>query len=321
MPRLRTTAVYLAVVSVVLLLAGAFLQTGSGSESEHRSEAPAPPTVTMPQPVPSDAAPIDGPSPGGSATVELTSLDRQREFLLSVPDGYTEGERWPVLFAFHGWGENVNQTHAYTGFDRARALVVYPAGVDYAWEGAPYARVRAGEDQQFVSDILASLRATYSVDDSRIFATGFSNGGGFAALLGCRMNEEFAGVASVSAAYYDTIFRNCDDSPIAMLDIHGTDDPVIDYFGGTRHGAEYASVGDVLAATARRNECDGTSHTSRINEWALRQDWTGCSHPLSHIRVGAGGHVWPGAQEDTYGSVPEEYATEQILQFFGITAQ
>lgn len=315
---MRRTALILAVLAVLLLLSGIVLQTYASGGSEHSEKAPAPPTVTLPERVPSDAPSIDGPDPGDSATIKLESSDRQREFVLSVPENYRAGGQWPVLFAFHGWGEGANNTRSYTGFDAARALVVYPQGVDNAWEGAPYAEVKPGEDQQFVSDILAALRATYRVDDSRVFAAGFSNGGGFSALLGCRMNEEFAGVASVAAAYYDTIFRDCDDTPIALLDIHGTTDPVIGYYGGVRHGADYASVEQVVGAAAERNTCSGQVHTSRVNAWALRQDWTGCSHPLTHIRIGGGGHVWPGAREDTYGYVPKDYASQEILRFFGI---
>lgn len=318
---MRRIAAALAGLAVVLSVTGLLLAVLSNSgESEHTAQAPTPPTVSMPERVPSEAPAIAGPAPGESVTVQLDSANRDREFVLSVPDNYRAGERWPVIFAFHGWGERANHTHAYTDFDNAQALVVYPQGVDNAWEGAPYAQTTAGEDQQLVTDILDALRATYQVDDSRIFAAGFSNGGGFAALLACQMNDVFAGVASVSAAYYDAIFRDCDDTPIALLDIHGTDDPVIDYFGGERHGADYAPVEQVLGAAASRNDCGEEIRTSRINSWALRQDWTGCNHPLSHIRIGGGGHVWPGAQEDTFGYVPEDYATKQILRFFGIAA-
>lgn len=318
---MRRFAAALAGLALALLITGLVLSVYSASDaSEHTEEAPTPPTVVMPERVPSHAPAIDGPGPGESATVKLTSTDREREFVLSVPENYSAGERWPVIFAFHGWGESANHTHSYTNFDRTHALVAYPQGIDDAWEGAPYAKTAAGEDQQFVTDMLDTLRATYQVDDSRIFAAGFSNGGGFAALLGCQMNEVFAGVASVSAAYYDTIFRDCADTPIALLDIHGTDDPVIDYYGGQRHDADYAPVEQVLELAANRNTCSSEIRTSRINSWALRQDWTGCNYPLSHIRIGGGGHVWPGAKEDTFGYVPKDYASKQILRFFGVSA-
>ncbi|MGP6173297.1 alpha/beta hydrolase family esterase [Corynebacterium sp. A21] len=315
---MRTLVLKVAGAASCLLLGGGLLMGCAANEFDHTAEAAAPTTVTMPDRVPSNAPKLTGPAPGESTEVELKSSNRDRKFILSVPSGYSPGERWPIIFAFHGWGENAKMIHAYSNLGDSRAIVVYPQGVDDAWEGAPYAKVKNGEDLTFVEDILASLRSTYSVDDSRIFASGFSNGGGFAALLGCRMNDEFAGVASVSAAYYASIFRDCADTPLALLDIHGTMDPVIDYYGGTRHGATYAPVQDVLDNAATRNSCTGPVSTTRINAWALRQDWTGCGHPLSHIRVGGGGHVWPGAEEDTYGNVPKDYATEQILRFFGV---
>lgn len=315
---MRTLVLKMAGLASCLLLGSGLLTGCSTNESDHIEQVAAPTTVTMPDRVPSSAPEISGPAPGEFAEIELRSSSRDRKFIISVPRGYSQGERWPVIFAFHGWGENAKMIHSYSNLDDSRAIVVYPQGVDNAWEGAPYAKVKSGEDLTFVEDILASLRSTYSVDDSRIFASGFSNGGGFSALLGCRMNDEFAGVVSVSAAYYASIFKDCADTPLALLDIHGTTDPVIDYYGGTRHGATYAPVQDVLANAATRNACSSAVNTTRVNASALRQDWTGCGHPLSHIRIGGGGHVWPGAEEDSYGHVPKDYATEQILRFFGV---
>lgn len=301
--------------ATAVLLAGCTV-----NESEHSREVETPPTVTMPERVPSDAPAITGPDPGDSVTVKLRSANRDREFILSVPADYRAGERWPIIFAFHGWGENSRVIHNYSRLDDSQAIIAYPQGIDDAWEGAPYAKTREGEDLGFVADILASLRATYSIDDSRIFATGFSNGGGFSALVGCRMNEEFAGVASVGAAYYARIFEECADTPLAMLDIHGTIDPVINYYGGTRHGATYVPVFDVLDHAASRNDCSEQINTTRINDWTLRQDWVGCGHPLSHIRIGGGGHAWPGAEKSTHGYVPENFATDRIREFFGVAA-
>ncbi|AGF72410.1 hypothetical protein A605_07040 [Corynebacterium halotolerans YIM 70093 = DSM 44683] len=275
-------------------------------------------TVDPPSPLDNGAPVLDGPAPGEHRQMFISSQGRDRSFLLSVPEGYTDEVSWPVIFVFHGWQESSRATHDYTGFDAANAIVVYPQGVANAWEPAPYARTAAGEDQAFVRQILDSLRATYPVDRTRVFAAGFSNGGGFAALLGCRMPDVFAGVASVSAAYYRAIHDNCSDDPIALLDIHGTVDPVINYYGGTRHGTPYDPVPDVLAVDAERNRCTGDVATTRVSEAVIEQHWQGCVLPLTHIRLGGGGHVWPGGTADPNMPVPRGFATREILEFFGI---
>ena len=67
----------------------------------------------------------------------------------------------------------------------------------------------------------------YNVDHDRIYAVGMSNGGGFAALLGCRMPEQFRAIASVAGAYYPGTYEGCAEGPVAFLEIHGGKDGVI----------------------------------------------------------------------------------------------
>ena len=169
-----------------------------------------------------------GPEPGETKNIRLSS---GRTFLLHVPADYSPERSWPVLLAFHGWNDSPENMEGYTQFDAAEAIVAYPQGVDKAWSPAPYATTSAEEDLDFVHTIVDSLRSTYSVDDDAISAAGLSNGGGFAAFLACRMPGTFRSVATVSAAYYEGIHSECSEQPVGRLDIHGTDDPVVNYEG------------------------------------------------------------------------------------------
>ena len=51
------------------------------------------------------------------------------------------------------------------------------------------------DDVGFVDDMLADIEAGLSVDSHRIYASGFSNGAGFAARLAVDRSETFAAVA------------------------------------------------------------------------------------------------------------------------------
>lgn len=235
----------------------------------------------------------------------LTVDGKVRHYRLSTPEGFYRGAQWPVIFAFHGWDETAAVLEETTGLNDAPALVIYPDGVDRAWAPAPYARTSGAEDLAFVRALLDDVVSGYPVDRRRIFATGFSNGGGFAAYLGCRMPDTFHAVAPVGAAYYAPIHDDCVDQPVARLDIHGTDDQVIDYHGGTRHGTPYESVPAVLDEVARRNGCGGTAIT-RNSQQVIEQHWLGCRLPLVHLRVGGGAHVWP------------DLATAEVRSFFGV---
>lgn len=244
-------------------------------------------------------------APQKTSRGELTVDGRERHYRLSTPEGFYRGRQWPVILAFHGWGETAGVMEETTGLNEARAVVIYAEGVDRAWAPAPYARTTGDEDLAFVRALLDDVVSTYPVDRQRIFATGFSNGGGFAAYLSCRMPDTFHAVAPVGAAYYAPIHADCPGQPVARLDIHGTDDDVIAYHGGTRHGTPYESVPEVLDGVARRNGCEGTAITRHSRE-VIEQHWQGCRLPLVHLRVGGGAHVWP------------NLATSEVRSFFGV---
>ena len=261
------------------------------------------------------SAPLAGPEPGSSQTINLAS---GRKFILHVPSSYQPGKKWPVVLAFHGWKETAEMMQRYTELDAADAIVAYPAGEDRAWAPAPYAKTTGAEDTQFVRDIVDSLRATYAVDDERIYATGMSNGGGFAAYLGCQMPDVFKSVATVSAAYYQAILASCKGGPVGRLDMHGTLDPVVDYYGGTRHKERYVSVPEVVSMDAQRNRCEGNLNTERLANNALLVQWEQCQYPVQHIRIGGGKHVWPGGNYDDASDVGFGFATDKVLDFFAI---
>jgi polyhydroxybutyrate depolymerase len=58
---------------------------------------------------------------------------------------------------------------------------------------------------KFVDAIIETLRAKYAVDDSRIYATGFSNGGFFCYLLWAERPQIFAAVAPGAASLVSSI--------------------------------------------------------------------------------------------------------------------
>ena len=327
--RTRTHAgAALSVLAACGLLAGC----GAGDGSDEGLTDPATVTTTgATQWEPSlgipASSPLAGPEPGESKTINLPS---GRTFILHVPENYDPSRAWPVVLSFHGWGETASQMEAYTRFDSSEAIVAYAQGTDKAWAPAPYAKTSGAEDVAFVQQIVDSLRATYAVDDERIYAVGMSNGGGFAAYLACQMPEYFHAVASVSAAYYSKIHDGCKSAaesenehygeplPVGRLDLHGTDDPIVSYFGGTRHGATYNPVMEVLAMDQKRNQCSDQISTSRLASNSLLMQWKGCRAPLVHIRIGGGNHVWPGGSYDKSHVLPEGFATDAVLDFFAI---
>ena len=283
---------------LTLLLLSALLLVGCSAEGQGAATTTT--TVTSITPTSRSVG-----SPQETVEGTLTVDGRERSYRVSTPHGFHRGRQWPVVYAFHGWGETAESMEKMTKLDVAQAIVVYPQGVEKAWAPAPYAVTSGEEDIGFMRTLVETIADDYPVDHSRIFATGFSNGGGFVAYLSCQLPATFHAVAPVGAAYYEATHESCAEEAVARLDIHGTHDKVIGYHGGMRHGERYDSVQGVLEGVARRNGCERSTMT-RNGQHVIAQHWQGCELPLVHLRVGGGEHTWP------------SIATAEIRSFFGV---
>lgn len=246
---------------------------------------------------------LDGPVPGKTTKVTLRSAGRERTALLSVPKDYYPETPTPVLLAYPGYGQSAAEMKTFTRLGEFPALVVFMQGIKDSWEGAPYSVTDEGEDMTFTKDMLAALNSTYNVDASRVYATGMSNGGGFAAKLACRMPGTFAAVASVSGAFYDGTGGDCVTPSTSFLEIHGVRDDVIEYDGGYRHGAPYQAGRHRAEVIAARDGCSPDPVTTALAGDVRRVQWTMCDgdRDVVHLRVGDGGHTWPGDRTGTSG--------------------
>ncbi|SQG64646.1 secreted esterase B [Corynebacterium renale] len=306
------------VLAVIGMLTGCATGEDAPPETMSAVEVPARPAEEIAR-FAGDAQPLAQVAPGVSVS-ETVEVDGQpRTMLIDVPSGPIPEGGYPVLFFFHGKGDNAENFRKVVAMHKTNAVVVYPQGLESAWQGGPYAVTNDSRaDETMVALTLARLGATLPIRWGKVYAAGMSNGGGFASLLGCRMPDVFAGTASVSAAYYHKYFAECSDKPMATLDIHGTQDPVIQYHGGIRHGEQYDSVDRVLERATQRNACTGPIHVDRVTQDVVRKMWTQCVAPIKHISIGGGQHVWPRAENDPRTSVPDGYATREIKHFFRI---
>ena len=144
-----------------------------------------------------------------------------------------------------------------------------------------------------MEDIIAHVDNDYLIDRHRVYASGFSNGGGMAAVVGCHLPDKFAAFASVSGAYYQQVNVGCSERPIPAMIVHNVDDPVVHYKGGPRNGGQLIPVYEVAYQYAHRNHCDLLPPTSSDITNGTRLTFNNCEEPTQHIRVNVGGHTWP----------------------------
>lgn len=268
-------------------------------------------------------APVAGALPGETTRINLPS---GRSYLVHLPENYDPNQSWPLILTFHGWGQNGQAMATSTHFDAAQAISIYPDGAPSrppnadkkSWAPAPYATASGEEDLQFVDEIVNSARRTWAIDDSQLYAVGFSNGGGFAQYLACQRPAQFTAIATVSAAYYSKVVEGCDPGTVGHLDIHGTDDQVVSYNGGTRHDTKFLSVPEILDVAAQRNHCRGGVERQQLIGDAERTTYRECAAPVDHIRIDGGRHIWPGYSGNRTDAMPENFATDKILDFFRI---
>lgn len=192
---------------------------------------------------------------GGLLRGTLESSGYERSFVVHVPEGYSKDDAHPVVFAFHGKGGSgeviVNSTRLTEERWTGNKLVVYPDGWGGFWAGADYSILSVAEDLSFVRDLVAHLRADFCVDNSRIYATGHSNGGGMVDNIACHgeTGKDFAAFAPIAGAFYtnnDENYEECDPARALtpVLQIHGGADITIPYDGGKGSGGMLPSIPD-----------------------------------------------------------------------------
>lgn len=234
-------------------------------------------------------------------TREIAVGGQPRSYHLHTPPG--PARPLPILVALHGKGDTGRDFLAGTGLGRAEALVAAPTGAGLAWSPAPYAHTTLGEDAALVRTIIDDLRSIF--DATEVYLAGFSNGGGLAVSLSLEEDiPGLAGVATVSAAVRATpeAIAAC-PRPVDYLNIHGTFDDVVPFYGEQRSpysGAEDDSTHgapDVVAAFERRNRGEARARLRRVEGM---------------------GHEWPTGSGAARRGID---ATVEILEFFGLDSR
>jgi poly(3-hydroxybutyrate) depolymerase len=179
--------------------------------------------------------------PGNAGTFEdekITVNGEEREYRLVVPDSVDLKKAAPIVFAFHGMGDD-NKDHmaATSGLPELAAehkfILVFPAAsaqvlptgaMVKAWALAP---AHIPVDLAFFDALLAKLQTQYRLDSNAIFITGMSNGAYFAHLLGRERADKIAAVAAHSGELgEDQLGLIATGRKFPVMIIHGDADPI-----------------------------------------------------------------------------------------------
>jgi polyhydroxybutyrate depolymerase len=177
--------------------------------------------------------------PGDSMqTVEIGSVTRN--YLLHVPSAYDGSKPVPLVLDFHALTTSGMQQRNASTFpavtDPEGVVMAFPTGLPgpsgNAWDVGPCC-VANVDDVAFAKAVAKQVGATACIDPKRVYATGFSMGGGMAHYLACHAADVFAAVAPGSFDLLQDNVAECQPPrPVTEISFRGSADMVVPYAGG-----------------------------------------------------------------------------------------
>eukprot|EP00727_Mastigamoeba_balamuthi_P014425 m51a1_g9607 hypothetical protein (369) ;mRNA; f:1064056-1065162 len=260
------------------------------------------------------------PYTAGQTTLDwlVTPDGRNRTFRVYVPSTVDSAAPSPLLLFFHGGLGSALQAQTSYGMDavasRERFVVAYPDGFSATWNGGlccGQAALQNVDDVLFASLVVDRVAARAPVDASRVYSTGMSNGAVMSHRLACELSSRVAAVAAVEGSLMVASVPCAPQTPVGVLEIHGTFDENIPWAGGRGCGlsaANWRSVPQTMSSwtSSLSCSCAATAATAfpgcEANDTALSQGDGACvaygacnGGALVELCYGPWAHTWGGS--------------------------
>lgn len=278
-----------------------------------------------------------------SETIEFGG--RQRTALVHSPARPASGGAPALMISLHGRGGTGRSQERTSGLselaDQAGFIVAYPDGIERSWNDGRgldsfAAQREAVDDVGFIIALIDRLVATRGVDPSRVYLSGYSNGGLMAMRLACERPERIAGIAIVARTLTRDLAAACTKGkPVPAIFVMGTADPLVPFAGGQQKigGSQQVAVlgaAETAQAWARRNLLETRPRRIAIPDTAAgdgtqggyRLDYGGraAAGRVALIAVTGGGHTWPGGHvglsQRIVGRTSQDFAAARAIWRF-----
>ncbi|CAI6091570.1 unnamed protein product [Clonostachys chloroleuca] len=228
---------------------------------------------------------------------------RNRQYTLKVPNGYNNQRAHNLVFGYHWLGGSMQNVAdgGYYGLDplsQGSTIFVAPNGLNAGWANS------GGEDITFTDAILANVNNNLCVEDSKIFATGFSYGGAMSFSVACARPNVFRAVAPIAGAELSGC--NGGNTPVAYLGIHGVADSVLPIDRGRALRDRFLNLNGCASKNAPEPNRGSGTHIKTEYSCSKRPVWW-----IAH----SGDHV--GDPRDSNGSL---WAPGETWNFFNNVA-
>lgn len=246
----------------------------------------------------------------GLETIALEHGGQSRTYELYEPACCMGTKPAPLVVALHRFTETGAAMARLTQFnalaDAEKFFVAYPNGLRRSFN---YRDEPTPDDFGFVLAVVQDMHARHNIDPERVYLVGASNGGFLSYRLLCEAPGVFAAGAVVMATMPEWITGACAPSPVPILVMHGTADPIVPYDADTIEGppgavepvlpipetVAYWVAANGAAAEPAFTPIPDLDPTDGCTAEIQRHEAAGeGSAPVVHVRIGGGGHTWPG---------------------------
>ena len=236
---------------------------------------------------------------------DLVHDNIDRFYYLYKPSNLDTNSSVAVLFALHGYGSSAMTHFNYTNYEpianENNFIVVYPQGttnngLNTHWNNGGWTSKSTAKDIEFIGTVINYIKNKITIDETRIYSSGMSNGGYMSYHLACNLDNTFAAVVSVTGSMTNDTFDDCAPShPIAAMQIHGVQDLTVPYLGS----GWSKSIDDVIDFWVRYNSCD--KEPERVIKYSNQTDlinfdtYASCLNSVNvKLILHSGmGHNWP----------------------------
>jgi polyhydroxybutyrate depolymerase len=261
-----------------------------------------------------------------------------RTFLVHVPKNIKHPA--PLVIALHGGASNGKTMERFSGLseaaDKYGFIVAYPDGSGrlkrvLTWNSGKccgYAQEKNIDDVAFIRVLIGHLIKRFSVDPSRVYIAGMSNGAMMSYRLAAEIPDQIAAIAAVSGTL--DIDPSLVRAPVPILHFHGTEDQYVPFEGGrgtrTLDKSRHTSVMDTIKIWV---DVNGTTTTPMVEELPDRyEDGTRIvrySYKPIHndadiilYKIIGGGHTWPGQphMKLILGTTTKEISANDVMWKF-----
>lgn len=257
----------------------------------------------------SESSGLDTASTSLDAGQVWTPLIAARPYGFRLPVQYDPAKAWPLVILLHGYVESAPFIDGWLKIgdevDSQSFLLAVPegtkdqTGVRYwnATNACCDLFANKVDDVGYLKAVIADMKWKFNVDPKRVYVMGHSNGAFMAHRLACEMADQIAGIVALSGVNYADASACKPSGPVAVLQVHGTLDPVIAYLGGILPGGVYPGAKASTSAWAARNGCQEKPSADKNLDLDLLvpfaettvQRWSGCKGGAAELWTTWGG--------------------------------